>query len=163
MKRTSLFAPLLLSLPLAAGLVLTSFATTQEAVTPDGAPTQSAEQYDHKKFETHMKGLMRGQKAVRRLLKDSGANQAAILKTLEGMEKDVVAAYQLVPPRPEQELSDADWALYRLGFKAEMLETQAALLRMQMAAHRKDDEGLKKEYKALGDSKKRGHDKYKFD
>lgn len=156
-----------LTLPLAAGLALTSFAAIQdqgEPITPTAAePGQSAEDLNHEMFEKNMKGLMRGQKALRKLIADPTANQAAIMTTLETMEKNAVAVYSLTPPKPEEELSEPEWALYRITYKAQIVEMQATLLRLQMAALRTDEEALQDGYKALQAHKKEGHDQFKFD
>ena len=169
-SRTSIW----LLLPLAAGLALTSFSAIQEG-DADSEPViqdhesgsqkagQLSAEENHERFEKSMKDLNRGQKSLRRLLGDARANQAAILSILENMESQALIVYQLTPPKPETEMTGPEWELHKIGYKSGILEMQATLLRMQMAALRADSDTLNKQYQALQANKKEGHDKYKFD
>lgn len=102
-------------------------------------------------------GQMQGsQRAMRRLIKDPGANKAALLKATGSIQEAAIRAYDLAPPAPE----GTDEHVWRIGFKREVLRTMDAALACELATHQGDAEALGSAYQALGASKKAGHDTY---
>lgn len=102
-------------------------------------------------------GQMQGsQRAMRRLIKDPGANKAALLRATAALQEAALVTYSLAPPAPE----GAEEHGWRIGFKRELLKTLDAALACELATLQGDADALGAAYQALGASKKSGHDRF---
>lgn len=161
----------LLGLPLG-GLICLAGAWSISAIAPgqEPAPTgqatpqkPEAEEQEHTKLQLGMKNLRRGMKALRPMLGEFDANQADIIKTLESMESSLLEGYSEMPPRPDKEMTDTQWAQYRVAYRQKIHVTLGAMLEMQLAAHKGDGETVIGKYRELGRHKKDGHGTFKLD
>ncbi|MEZ6004436.1 MAG: cytochrome b562 [Planctomycetota bacterium] len=110
-----------------------------------------------------MDGLKNAQRAMRPMVEDPAANVEALHKNLAEMDRYCNIAYNQEPPRPEQELSEKEWALHQIAYKQSMLTLQGDLLNLRkMLIEGKFDE-FKTAYSDLNKSKKSAHDQFKFD
>lgn len=143
MRRTrTLLIPLLVA-GLAAGTALTSSPQDDEPT-----PLQEA-----------MGGLQKGQRAMRRMVKDPVANEDALLGTISQMQGHALRAFSLPPDPPDGE----DARAWRIGFQRSQLQVLDALLETELAVHGGDAQAAQAGYARLGEIKKAGHDKYQPD
>lgn len=157
-------------LPLAAltcllGAWTVSAAGPAQEPAPDRAATEPVVQdkEEHTPLQLGMKNLNRGMKAMRPMLKDFEGNQATIIKTLETMESSLLEAFAQTPPRPEGEMTDSQWAQYKIGYRQKLNGAMGVLLEMELAAHKGDAAAVIQNYRNLGRHKKDGHGSYKLD
>lgn len=161
----------LLGLPLA-GLIcfagawsLSAAFPAQEPARPERvAPDQGhAAEDEHTALQLSMKTMRRGMKALRPMLADFNANQAAIIKTIESMEGALVASYSEAPPRPEGKMTDSQWIQYQITFRQTLNSTLGTVLSMELAAHKGEADIVIESYRSLGRQKKDGHGSFKLD
>jgi len=127
----------------ALALSATSFTSAQD---DEPTPLQAA-----------MGKLMGAQKSMRKSAGDPVANKDALLRSLGAIEEAVLTAYAHEPAAPEGE----DEHAWSVGYRRAMLEALDAALACELATHQGDADAFAEAYKALGATKKRGHDAYK--
>ncbi len=158
------------ALPLA-GLIFLVGAWTLSATTPDqgvGAHPATPDRAEHAEEEhtplqLSMKSMSRNMKAMRPLLRDFAANQAAIIKAIDAVEVAMIQGLSQVPPRPEKEMTDLQWAQYEISFHQEIHASLGLVLEMKSAALADDADVVNEIYKNLRRGKKDGHGTYKLD
>ncbi|MCP5023455.1 MAG: hypothetical protein GY930_17010 [bacterium] len=157
-------------LPLA-GLIFLMGAWTLSATNPNqdtgadpSAPDRTEHaQEEHTPLQLSMKSMSRNMKAMRPLLSDLAANQAAIIKAIDAVEVAMIQGLSLVPPRPEKEMTDLEWAQYETSFHQGIHASLGLVLKMKMAALADDADTVIENYKNLRRGKKDGHGTYKMD
>lgn len=159
-----------MALPLA-GLIFLVGAWTLSASAPnqgtdaDQAAPDRAEQAqeEHTPLQLSMKTMSRNMKAMRPLLRDFPANQAAVIKAIDSMEGAMIQGLSQTPPRPEKEMTDLEWIQYEISFHQKIHTSLGLILEMKLAAHKGEADVVIQNYRNLGRGKKDGHGTYKLD
>jgi hypothetical protein len=104
--------------------------------------------------------LKKGQRSLKKLIREPEANAVALTALLAKLEAAVVVALGERPPLPEG-LDDKQSALFMVGYKREIAGLLVAVLALESAAIEQDPEALQAGYQALTAAKKSGHEGYR--
>ena len=141
-----------------AALLLSPVAVVFALPASEASP-QGADELEPTVLQEAMEALNQGQRGLRKLLREPGANRAKILDTLIGMERAIVTAVGELPPRPEG-MSDAEHALWHVDYKRTLTSLLLQVLTMEQAALENADEALNEAYAEIGRIKKAAHEKF---
>ena len=161
--RFTTLAPLVLTGALLGGAAIAAGFNSSTAASQEGESKE--QQGEHDEHAEHggvlhesMEALQKNMKGLRKLLSKPESKDQAIKMCLE-MENSAMSGFMNPPISPDG-LEGAELRAYQADFKKRMLGVMGTLIDLELALDGGDTDTIKTLYRALGASKKEGHDIY---
>lgn len=150
-------APIAVAVALMGGAAIAAGLNPTPALRQDSQEGESEDEHGGVLHES-MEKLQKNMRGLRKVLTKPEAKDEAIAMCIE-MEANAIAGFMNPPASPDG-LEGAELRAYQAGFKKRMLKVTETLIDLELAFDSGDADAAKKLYKALGASKKDGHDIY---